>query len=421
MKALFLSHSNGGGGAGRATQRLFDAIDTEQPSIDLRMHVDFKLGDDPRIFTNTGFQDTRLKSLRINAEEVPAYVTKHVNPQLFSPGFLSSTSARRIDNLEADLVNIHWTNFGYLSISQIGKIKTPIVWTLHDMWAFTGGMHYETESTEAGWRPSKHYSTRLDQRIKQHKLKAWKNQKITAVSPSNWLAELAKSSEIGSNWDIRVIPNPLDLHQFAPGNKDAARRSLGIAPEANLAVVSLGGDLTDSRKGFDLLNEAIRHYLTRWPEQPMELLVVGHDTPEGNSSILPDSITTHWLGKCNDEQIVEAYAAADIALVPSRQDNLPQTATEAIACGVPVIAFNAGGLPDIVHSKQTGYLADAKDSQDFALGIYTLLRDKNRLVELSKNAREHALTRWSPEVVAAQYAELFRSVCTTGGHQSASN
>ncbi len=420
MKALFLSHSDGGGGAGRATNRLFNSM-SENTEVDLRMHVDFKHSKDPRVFTNSGPGSEQRRSLRINIEEVPAFVTKHENPQLFSPGITSSISARRIDDMKADLVNIHWTNYGYLSINQLGKIRTPIVWTLHDMWAFTGGMNYDTEIPDAGWRINQNYSTTLDQRLKQHKLRAWRNKKITAVTPSNWLADLARSSEIAASWDIRTIPNPLDLDQFGPGNQEAARHNLGIAPGANLAVVSLGGDLTDSRKGFDLLNEAIRRHLANWPEQPLELLVIGHEAPQANNEVLPESVVIHWLGKCNDEQIVEAYAAADIALVPSRQDNLPQTATEAIACGVPVVAFSVGGLADIVHSNSTGYLAAAGDSNDFAFGIHSLLSDKNRLAVMSQQARKHALTSWSPEVVAAQYVELFSDVCTTAGPQSASN
>jgi glycosyltransferase involved in cell wall biosynthesis len=396
MKALLLSHSDGGGGAGRATDRLFNSL-SQNTEIDLRMHVDFKHRQDPRVFTNSGPGAEQRRSLRVHFDEIPAFVTRQENPQLFSPGRASAMTARKIDSLSADILNIHWTNYGYLSIETMGKIKTPFVWTLHDMWAVTGGMHYEPD----------HFSTNtsnytgIEKWVAKRKLKYWKRP-FHVVTPSSWLSEVVKASEIGSSWSITTIPNPLDLELYKPlENTRAARDTKNV-------IVSLGGDLGDQRKGFDLLEDALPLV-----KEPIQLLVLGHDhAPADWPREMPP---TQWLGYLNDQELAQAYSQGDLAIVPSRQDNLPQTATEATACGLPVVAFNIGGLPDIVESGINGYLATPGDSKDLAHGIDLILGNNELRSTMSGIARQKAKSLWSPKVVAKQYEEVFTSACTTVG------
>jgi len=396
MKTLLLSHSDGGGGAGRATDRLFNSL-CENAGIDVRMHVDFKHSPDPRVFINSGFGAEQLRSLRIHTDGIPAFVTKHENPHLFSPGRASALSARKIDSLNADILNIHWTNYGYLSIENIGKIQTPFVWTLHDMWAVTGGMHYEPDHLSTN---TENY-TGIEKWVAKRKLKHW-TRPFHVVTPSNWLSDVVKASEIGRNWSVTCIPNPLDLDLFKP--IENSQRTAGVK---NI-IVSLGGNLSDSRKGFDLLKEAMPLV-----QEPTQLLVLGHDCAPADWP--RDMPPTRWLGYLNDQELVQAYSQGDLAIVPSRQDNLPQTATEATACGLPVVAFNIGGLPDIVESGVNGYLATPGDPTDLARGIDVILRNNELRSTMSGNARQKAESLWSPKVVAKQYEKVFTSSCTTVG------
>jgi glycosyltransferase involved in cell wall biosynthesis len=396
VKTIFLSHGNGGGGAGRATQRLFTSL-SDNTDIDLRMHVDFKHGSDPRVFHNTGPGWERRRSLRINLEEIPAYITKHDNPRLFSPGRMSALSADRIDSFKADVLNVHWTNFGYLSIEEMGKITTPFVWTLHDIWAVTGGMNYENDLLS---QDCSNYRG-IEKWVINRKKNNWKKP-FHVVTPSRWLADVVRRSEIGQNWTIHTIPNSLDLEVFAPldtNHAPANRKTL---------IVSLGGDLDDSRKGFDLLTTALGSVST-----DIDLLVVGHAQPPTNwPSEMPP---TQWLGYLGDSELVQAYGRADIAVVPSRQDNLPQTATEPTACGLPVVAFNIGGLPDIVEPGVNGYLATPWEPLDLAHGIDLIASDERTLNNMKLAARQRALALWSPEKIARQYEEAFSAACITAG------
>jgi len=396
MKALLLSHSNGGGGAGRATGRLFEALE-ENTDLDLRMHVDFAHGQDPRVFSNSGFGFEKRRQLRILSDELPAYLARHSSPHMFSPGRSSSLTARKIDSLGADVLNIHWTNYGYFSIEEMGRIKTPFVWTLHDMWAVTGGMHYEPDHLSTN---TKNY-TGIEKSVAKRKIKHW-TKPFHVVTPSNWLSEVVKASEIGRDWSVTCIPNPLDVDLFKP--IESSQRTAGISN----VIVSLGGDLSDPRKGFDLLKDALPQV-----KEPIQLLVLGHDrAPADWPREMPP---TQWLGYLDDQELAQAYSQGDLAVVPSRQDNLPQTATEATACGLPVVAFNIGGLPDIVESGINGYLATPGDSKDLAHGIDLILGNNELRSTMSGIARQKAKSLWSPKVVAKQYEEVFTSACTTVG------
>jgi glycosyltransferase involved in cell wall biosynthesis len=403
MKVLMLSHSNGGGGAGRATQRLFSALDTTD--AELRMHVDFKLGDDPRIFTNTGPLAERRRSLRITIDEIPAVTAGHPHPELFSPATQSAISAQRIDALGADIVDVHWLNFGYLSIEQLSRITTPLVWHMHDMWAFTGGDNYTDDGPNARWRSG--YTTQapyplrwdIERWVHRRKQRHWQ-QPRHLIASSSWMASLARESSLLQQWPVHVIPNPIDTDIYAPGDKARARDYLGLPQSGPILVVVLPSRIDDRRKGFDLLQDAIARVQQEVPA--IQLAVVGHSAPPADWRGV--GVKTYWLGHQDDAGCIEAYRAADVVAVPSRQDNSPQTATEALSCGTPVAAFDVTGLPDFVTHKRTGFLARAEDSQDLARGLTWMLTDTHRLAAMGSLARETALA-WSHEVVAKAHLD----------------
>lgn len=404
-----LSHGNGGGGAGRATDRLFHALDGE--GADLRMHVDFRHGDDPRVLTNTGPLAEQRRSLRIQVDEIPAVTAGHPHPELFAPATQSALSARHIDAMGADLVDVHWMNFGYLSIEQIGRIRTPLVWHMHDMWAFTGGENYADDGTDARWRTG--YTTRapyplrwdIERWVYRRKQTHWRTPRHLIAS-SSWMAQMAQASPLTGAWPVSVIPNPVDTDAYAPGDSKTARQVLGLPQDTALVVALLPTHLDDPRKGFDLLRRAMQCLSADHPD--VELAVVGHTQPPTDwPAGMP---RTHWLGRQDDTGCIAAYRAADVVVVPSRQDNSPQTATEALACGTPVVAFDATGLPDFVGHEETGYLATAEDPQDLAHGIAWVLADQERRTLLGAEARRRAVDRWSPPVVARAHLELYAQI-----------
>jgi glycosyltransferase involved in cell wall biosynthesis len=404
-----LSHSNGGGGAGRATDRLFRALD--QAHLDLRMHVDFKHGKDPRVFTNLGPAFEQRRSARIQLDELPGYLAKHPHPELFSPGTRSAISAHRVNSSSADIIDVHWTNFGYLSIEEFGKITKPLVWHMHDMWAFTGGENYTKDDPDARWRSGytdpKPVGMRWDVEkwVYRRKQDHWTRPRHLITS-SSWMAGLVQQSPLLSQWPVHVIPNPVDTGTYCPGPQDEARHALGLPLDVPLVTAVLPTRLDDPRKGFDLLRDALVRVHAAQPE--VHLAVVGHDSPPRDWE--PGLPATHWLGQKDDAGCIAAYRAADLVVVPSRQDNSPQTATESIACGTPVVAFDASGLPDFVRSERTGHLARSFDTADLANGINSLLLHKENLQALQKSARSHAVENWSFAKVAAAHQRLYENI-----------
>jgi glycosyltransferase involved in cell wall biosynthesis len=412
MKSLLLSHSDGGGGAGRAAYRLQQAL--VAAGVDSRMHVDYKTTDDPRVSRNScPLAELGLRA-RILAEQVPGKTARVDDPGLFSPGLASAISARSIDASSADVINVHWANMGFLSIRQLGRITKPMVWTLHDMWAFAGGRNYAPDSPDARWRSPYEAANRpadgsrwdVDRWVWNRKRRDWtRPQQI--VTPSRWLAELVEQSNLMGTWPVAVIPNPLDTNAFRPYPQAEARAFHHLPPDVPLVLFALTTDLNDPRKGWDLLREALQ--LVHLERPDVELAVLGHDAPpEPWATDLP---RTHWLGRLSqDEQLAMAYGAADVTVVPSRQDNLPQTGTEAQACGCPVVAFRIGGLPDVVDDAETGLLADPFDTAALAHAINTLISSDERRGRMAQAARARAERLWSERVVATQYRELFSAV-----------
>lgn len=404
-----LGHSNGGGGAGRAAGRLFQALTSA--GADLRMHVDFKDVDDPRVITNSGPLAEQRRSARIHADEIPAVIAGHPHPELFSPGRRSALSARRIDAMGAEIVDVHWTNFSYLSVEQLGAIRTPLVWHMHDMWAFTGGENYTDDGPMARWRtgyttPSP-YPLRWDVErwVYSRKARHWGTPRHLIAS-STWMAQMAQDSPLTQDWPVAVIPNPIDTDTYTEGDQRAAREALHLPENTPLVVVLLPTHLADPRKGFDLLMAAMQSLLAARPH--IELAVVGHaEPPPGWPAGLP---RTHWLGRQDDAGCIAAYRAADVVVVPSRQDNSPQTATEALACGTPVVAFRTTGLPDFVEHEVTGFLAEPESPADLAAGIAWVLAEPERRQRLGRKARTRAEQEWSFATVARRHLDLYAEI-----------
>jgi len=236
------------------------------------------------------------------------------------------------------------------------------------------------------------------------KLKHWQRTMHT-VTPRRWLADCAKQSVLMRDWPIAVIPNTIDTDIWQPVGKVLARQLLRLPPDVPLLLFGAMGGGQDPRTGFDLLQAALDHLRGQFPG--LELVVFGQLAPKAAVDI---GFPVHYTGHLHDDVSLRLlYSAADALVIPSRQDNLPNTGVEAHSCGTPVVAFDACGLPDIVTHQQTGYLAKAFDATDLAAGIQWVLADTQRQAALCQAARAKALALWCPAVVAAQYQRVYRT------------
>lgn len=308
----------------------------------------------------------------------------------------------------ADVVLLRWVT-GTLSDWQIANWsnkKKPLVWCLSDMAPLTGGCHYSRGCTkyESNCRncnvvsPEMHYYPSL---VLERRKRLWNN--ITIVSPSNWLAKVAKHGSVMSTKKIHVIKTGVELDIFAPTKKEEAKRHLGIS--SHKTTLFFGADSTgDERKGYDLLLKALETLRNKGlNDKNTQVLLAGNS--EKRHSDIP--FTTISLGNVSDRsKMALAYSAADISVLPYKEDNLPNVMLESIACGTPVVAFAIGGMPDIISTNINGELAIPFDTYDFANCILKLIDFPLNQSEI----RSWAIRNLDINSQASAYIKLFNNL-----------
>ena len=415
MKVWHISRDDNTGGASKAAYRLHVAMN--QADIDSHLRVLNRETANDKVISG--------RPSRSFATKVRARIEKILRDQkhrhfktdnliMHSFGQESAGIVNELNQCGADILNLHWIA-KLLSIDDIGRLIKPLVWTFHDMWAFCGGEHVVSDDAQARFRlgysannrPAGESGPDLNRSAWEAKRNAWAERNITVVTPGRWMAQCARESILFKDRPIHVIPNPLDMQQlWRPIPKQFARRALGLPLNKKLVLAGSAGGMPHL-KGEDLLEEAMAIASTSMTND-LELVIFGQYRPS-NHAKWPYPV--HWLGPVRDDHVLATlYSAADVMVVPSRQDNLPNTAVEAQACGTPVVAFNIGGLPDIVTHQESGWLAQAFDTNALAAGISWVLADENRLQQLSVRARDNALSKYSESVVTAQYLAVYETV-----------
>lgn len=409
MNTLVLSTSDIEGGAARAAYRLHQSL--RMIGVNSRMLVRSKFSVDRAAIAHK----TTLAKLGSSLDTLPLKLYPNNARAMFSPQWFPDAIAPKVAQLAPDLISLHWICNGYLQLETIAKFNKPLVWTLHDMWAFTGGCHYSQQcdryTASCGTCPQLKSNKQRDlsQWVWQRKQKAWKNLNLTLVSPSNWLAQCAKDSSLFKDVRVEVIPHGLDIEKYKPIDRNVARRLLNIPQDKQIVLFGAAGVATDDpRKGFYLLQSALQKLSqSKWQDN-IELVVFGATEPEKPLDL---GFKTHYLGRLHDDiSLALVYSTADVMIVPSIQEAFGQTASESLACGIPVVAFDATGLKDIVEHQQNGYLAKPFEPEDLAQGIAYVLEDKERHQKLCDRAREKAEKEFTLELQAWRYLSLFNEI-----------
>ncbi len=409
MKVLHISTKDLEGGAARAAYRLHQGL--ESIKVNSQMLVQIKVSDDPTVIAPQTIIEKSIAMLGGILDTIPPrFYLRHTQIS-FSTQWLPDVIYSQMTRLAPDLINLHWIKNSHLRIETIAKLGRPIVWTLHDMWAFTGGCHYDgecgryVESCGACPQLKSDNNCDLSRWIWQRKSQAWKNIPMTIVTPSQWLAQCARSSSLFRNLPIEVIPNGVHLQRFKPVDRQLVRSLLNLPQNKQLILFGAVNATSDRRKGFHLLKMALQNLCQLGWQDKIELVVVGASQPDNQTDL---GFKTHYLGKLSDDiSLAQVYAAADIFVAPSLQDNLPNTVVEAIACGTPCAAFKIGGMPEIIEHQQNGYLAQPFEIEDLARGIVWILEDQERHRQLSDRAREKAEQEFTQELQAHRYASVY--------------
>lgn len=412
-RVVHLNYSERRGGAARAARRIHLAL--RSTGAESCMRVAVKNSDEANVVAHSRLR-TLAEPFRPRLGALFSRTQSGPFPALRSPAFIPSGLDRELNKRSAETVlNLHWINAELISIEEVGRLRGPVVWTLHDMWPFCGAEHYSDTAVSARWRNGYSPKNRpkgvagidIDRLTWLRKRRAWKRP-FTLVCPTRWMADCAAESELMRDWPSRVIPNPLDVQVYRPHPKEYSREVFGLPKDAPIVLFGALGGTSDQRKGYDLLCEALQLLISRPGFRDCCCVVFGQSKP----SALPSyGIQTYWMGHVEDDWTMALlYSAADVVAVPSRQESFGQTASEAQACGTPVVAFKTSGLLDIVEHQKTGYLADAFHVDDFAAGLASIIDDVAQAEALGEAARSRAVARWSYGKVAECYAAIYRDV-----------
>lgn len=414
MKVCIISTSDNRGGGYIAAYRLHQGLQTI--GLDSQMLVQTKVNDDPTVISSQSKLGRGWGIIKPTIDSLPLQLYRQRNRVLYSLNCLPSRINSRINAINPDIINMHWINGGYFPVEAIAKFNRPLVWTLHDMWAFTGGCHYSREcdryQQSCGRCPILKSDRDWDWSswLWRRKAKAWQNLNLTLVTPSKWLAECAKSSSLFKDVPVRVIPNGLDTDTYQPIDKGLARKLLKLPQDKQIILFGAISATKDPRKGFPLLQTALQHLSRQTSSEQIELVVFGSSLPTLSTDL---DFNTHYLGYFYDDlALAIVYSAADVMVVPSTQEAFGQTASEALACGTPVVAFNATGLPDIVDNYQNGYLATPYQPIDLAKGIIWVLQDAERWQKLSHHARAKVRQEFTVEKQTERYHQLYKEILT---------
>jgi len=411
MNILHLSTYHATGGAGLAARRLNEALVGQ--GVNSWMLVPQTDRDEPHVagLAQTPWQ-RRLAFARFALDRLsfwPYERDKSVR-FAFSPARVGADVSQHPLVRQADVLHLHWTQFGFLSLhsmESLFRLGKPIVWTLHDMWAFTGGCHYsgsceryQTHCQHCPFlrRPADHD---LSFRIFEQKKALFQQAPLTFVTPSQWLGQLLHQSELAGHFSRHVLPNPIDTSRFRPADdRVAVRRQLALPVDKRLLLFG-SFNTSDPRKGFRYVVEA----LNRVKDQLLdtELVVFGKSDGAALASL---PLPVHCLGSVSsEERMIALYQAADALVIPSLEDNFPNTVIESLACGTPVIGFRTGGIPEQIRHQQTGYLAQSGSSDDLAAGIRWVL-DQMPADGLRRQATESVQPLGYP-TVANQFRALY--------------
>lgn len=417
MKVIHLNTYDGNGGAGRACYRLNTAL--QNAGLESEMYTFMKFSQKLNIHAlYPNLVQRALATTNILAERyLPKFYTKDLKLP-FSLSLFGTDIHQHPAVKAADIIHLHWVNHGFLNpaaLEKLALLNKPIVWTIHDSNTFTGGCHVRFNCQHylnaCGFcpllkNPAEHD---ISNQVWLKKQKAYQKIKPQIISPSTWLAEAAGQSGLLKNAPISVIPNTLETQIFKPTNKSVAKRALSIQENQFVLLSGFMPSKKDAHKGTAYLVNALDLWITKNPnlKDKVTLLIFGNRQTETN---LPFKIPVQFLGTINDdEKLALAYAAADVFLTTSLEDNLPNTVMESLACGTPVVSFTTGGIPDMVIHQQNGYLAVYKNTEDFTRGLHWVYQHPDK-EKLNINARETVMNKFSEEIIARKHLKLYQQI-----------
>lgn len=410
MNITLVSTFRNKGGAAIACSRLKTALNNQQTDVEL--------------LSQEGLSYWQQKVSKFCLARDILYTANALNDSkyrfAFSPARFGINIAQHPMIQRADIIHLHWINQGFLSLNSIealANLQKPIVWTLHDMWAFTGGCHhsrtctqYKQDCSDCWYLIKQRYQ--ISERILQRKKEIFNQMNLHIITCSNWLGNCARQSSLLENKPIHIIPNALDTDLYnVADSKQEAKRALNL-PENKFIIAMSAFNISDERKGFQYLKTATEYLLKQHPElkEKIHFLLVGLVK---NPEVIELPVPFTCSGYITEEQkMVEIYKASDIFVLPSLEENLPNTIMEAMACGTPALAFDVGGISDLIDHKKNGYLAKYLSYEDLSEGLWWLYNCIIKDNRLQQNAHKKVSDNFSYNKISEQHIAIYRNILT---------
>ena len=416
MRVLIINTSERIGGAAIAANRLMDAL--RNNGIQAKMLVRDKQTEN---ITVIGLKKSLWSIWQFVWERIVIWKANHFKQHNLFAVDIANTGTDITtypEFKEADIIHLHWVNQGMLSLKDLKKILQsgkPIVWTMHDMWPCTGICHHARECDnyhkECHHCPYLYHGGAkkdLSNQIFKKKKELYQLSPITFITCSQWLKERAGQSALLDQHRIVHIPNPIKTNLFTPRNKVEARQKCNLP--TNKKLILFGSvKITDKRKGIDYFIESCKILAEKHPElvNNLGVAVYGKESEQLKSLVPFQVYALDYIS--NEKELVNVYNAVDLYVTPSLEENLPNTIMEAMACGIPCVGFNVGGIPEMIDHLHNGYVADYKSAEDFANGIHWTLSE-SEYQSLSEEARRKVTSSYSESTIAKKYIEVYNKI-----------
>lgn len=416
IRPLLVSTDEQKGGAAVSANRLHRGLRAQ--SIPSQMLVRHKQTKDTSVFKPKAVQE---RAWMVMSQRLEGYAVTQLDPKhgwTFNqyPNGLS----QMINRFEADIVNLHFSGRGFVPIQALPHIDAPIVWTLHDMWAMTGGcrhslgcLGYQNKCGNCPQIPNTHGND-ASRKLWRLKNQRWRNLSLTIVTPSNWLAECARSSSLFNDKQVLVIPYGLDIENtYKPQDKIACRATYDLPTDKKIVLFGAVNSDTNMLKGGQYLIKALQDMAL----DDTVLVTIGGSTEDTTIGGVP----VISLGMIDVDEMPNVFPIADMFVLPSLAENLPNMIIESFACGVPCVAFSVGGVPDLIVDGYNGYKAELVSSDtdvthqnsvdSLAQCIDKVLQlDDEQTQQFSHNARQTAVDKYDIRLSASRYYDLYQSI-----------
>ena len=410
MRVIICNTTDYGGGAANAALRLHAALSLQQ--VESLVAVMKKTQERPGVRTLSSRLRKTLQPFLRQMERAPLLLYPHRDRHsLFSPSWRPSLVHHTLAAQNPDIIHLHWIEDSFLPLHSLARLQGPVVWTLHDVWALTGGCHFFKKCLQ--YLKGCHDCPQLNSKNRYNlasllfaaKRHTYNHVRPTIVAPSRYMAELARKSPLLGPYRIEHIPNTLDTEVFRPIDKETARELLHLPSKDFIIAFGAVNADSDRRKGCDLLLAALQD-LMRLGRKNISCAVFGGYADPRNFPL-----PLHNLGVLRDDtSLALTYAAADIFVCPSRDENLPYTVMESLACGTPVVAFDVGGLSDLVEHGKTGFLVPPYASEKMAAQLAALIDSNSLRQYMGEAAREKILAEYEQELIALRHKKLYQEL-----------